>query len=390
MPSELLKGLISLVNSWASRIEAQPMFDVLSLAADKERQGHYVARMEIGDTPGFRNEFVHELLAKNAQLPFRYSPSGGETALIEKVLETQWPDLNGNVNNVVIAPANFLITAALASITKPGDIVLIPDPGFPSYKLSATFLGLKIIHYPVYSQNGAQFPNLDDFCKENGLRPDVVIVNNPSNPLGVAFEVEKIRNSLVELVNKGTKIIYDETYVNLVYDGTQVSEKSLPAIRIRSFSKEHCAPGLRIGYVHASPSEAKIISNFVSLTISCSPKFIQQTIAEYLGSKESFEFTSQVRTQMSKRFAYLESKIPSKLLLTKPNAAFYALIEMGSSEESFRFLLEKNVSTCPGTKFGEQSEGVLRLSLAGSSDTFEKDVEMLASGIKDWLEVKKV
>jgi aspartate/methionine/tyrosine aminotransferase len=178
--------------------------------------------------------------------------------------------------------------------------------------------------------------------------------------------------------------------VNLVYDNTQVFEKSLPAIRIRSFSKEHCAPGLRIGYVYASPGETKIISNFISLTISCSPKFIQQTIVEYLGSKESFEFTSKVRTQMANRFEYLESKIPSKLLLTKPNAAFYALIEMGSSEESFRYLLEKNVSTCPGTKFGEQSKGVVRISLAGSSDTFEKDIEMLALGTKDWLDIKQI
>ena len=47
------------MDSWRDRIAPQPMFDVLSMARERERLGHYVARMEIGDTPGFRNDFIH-------------------------------------------------------------------------------------------------------------------------------------------------------------------------------------------------------------------------------------------------------------------------------------------------------------------------------------------
>lgn len=86
------------MNSWRERINPQPMFDVLSMARKREAQGNYVARMVIGDTPGFRNKATHEVVSDYSSSPFRYSPSGGENVLIDKVLATQWPNhLESNV-----------------------------------------------------------------------------------------------------------------------------------------------------------------------------------------------------------------------------------------------------------------------------------------------------
>ena len=178
------------MTSWRERINPQPMFDVLTMARQRESLGHYVARMEIGDTPGFRNDFIHDLVTKYSSSPYRYSPSRGEDVLISKVLETQWPNYSNE--NVVIGPANFLITAALASVTSPGDYVMLPDPGFATYKLSADFLGLRILYYPVYQAGNPSFPNLTDFVAASGVLPRVLIINNPSNPLGVAFEGAQI------------------------------------------------------------------------------------------------------------------------------------------------------------------------------------------------------
>jgi hypothetical protein len=60
------------MNSWSDRIKPQPMFDVLTMAREREKKGEYVARMEIGDTPGFRNEYIHELVTKHSSSPYRY------------------------------------------------------------------------------------------------------------------------------------------------------------------------------------------------------------------------------------------------------------------------------------------------------------------------------
>jgi aspartate aminotransferase len=372
------------MTSWRERINPQPMFDVLTMARQRESLGHYVARMEIGDTPGFRNDFIHDLVTKYSSSPYRYSPSRGEDVLISKVLETQWP--NHSNENVVIGPANFLITAALASVTSPGDYVMLPDPGFATYKLSADFLGLKILYYPVYQGGVPYFPNLNDFVIERGLHPRVLIINNPSNPLGIAFEGVQIFNSVKPLMDKGIQVIFDETYVNLVYDDTQSLVSDVEAIRLRSFSKEHCAPGLRIGYAVAEVAVARTMADLMSLSISCAPQFIQFAIADYLGSPESLAFTNNLKREMGRRFQYLADSIPDGLLQTTPNAAFYSLIDMGirGGDEGFSFLLEKNVSTCPGSKFGQNSKSSVRVSLAGPADKFESDIHMLSLALDQW------
>jgi aspartate/methionine/tyrosine aminotransferase len=360
------------------------MFDVLTMARQRESLGHYVARMEIGDTPGFRNDFVHDLVTKHSSSPYRYSPSRGEDVLISKVLETQWPTYSNE--NVVIGPANFLITAALASVTSPGDYVMLPDPGFATYKLSADFLGLKILYYPVYQAGKPYFPDLANYVAASGVRPRVLMINNPSNPLGVAFEGAQIQNSIAPLIQDGMQVIFDETYVNLVYDETESLVSDIEAIRLRSFSKEHCAPGLRIGYAVAAPTEARTMADLMSLSISCAPQFIQFAIADYLGSPEALLFTNNLKKEMGRRLQFLADAIPKGLLQTTPNAAFYSLVDMGTrgGDEGFSFLLDRNVSTCPGSKFGQNSASSVRVSLAGPVNKFETDIQMLSKALNEW------
>lgn len=373
------------MNSWSERIKPQPMFDVLTMAREREAQGNYVARMEIGDTPGFRNDYIHELVTKYSSSPYRYSPSRGEGVLISKVLETQWP--HHAEENVVIGPANFLITAAMASATSPGDFVLLPDPGFASYKLSADFLGLNIIYYPVYENGVPIFPDLEALLLTMVERPKIIMVNNPSNPLGVAFDGALISKGLKNFPSLGIQVILDETYINLVYDETNVTLDFPSAIRLRSFSKEHCAPGLRIGYAVADKDAATTMGDLMSLSISCIPQFIQFAVADYLGSHEALDFTKNLRVEMGKRLKYTAESLPSGMLETTPNAAFYSMINMGTrgGDEGFEFLLNHNVSTCPGSKFGANAKDTVRVSLAGSATTFEKDIEMLAAALNKWV-----
>ncbi len=368
--------------SWSDRIRPQPMFDVLSMANERESQGNYVARMEIGDTPGFRNDFIHDLVSKHASSPLRYSPSRGEGQLISQIIDTQWPECDEN--QIAVGPANFLITAALASKTSPGDLVLLPDPGFPTYKLAADFLGLKIIYYPVYSN---EFPDLSDMVKQSKIIPKVIVINNPSNPLGLAFSGDEISASLRNFPDFGIDIILDETYINLIYDKTDALIRDLPSTRIRSFSKEFCAPGIRIGYVSSDYKSIETISNFVSLSISCVPKFIQMAVAEFLGSKESIQFRNTVIDTMKKRFEALNDVLGKDFINVAPNSAFYALINTGalSGDAVFKLLLDRNVSTCPGSKFGKNSINAIRISLAGNSNLFENDLRMLSSALKEIL-----
>lgn len=367
--------------TWANRINAQPMFDVLELANAQASRGNYVARMEIGDTPGFQNESIHELLKDAAQEPHRYSPSSGEPQLIEQVFASQWKNYSQLKYDVCIAPANFLITAALLASTSPGDLILLPNPGFPTYKLACDFLGLRISYYDLYPSSNNKFPDLQKHFTNKGDNPKVIIVNNPSNPLGIAYSGHDVSSALHQYP---LQVIIDETYTNLVYDQVKPEIESEEAIRIRSFSKEHCAPGIRIGYVLAPKSKAKTIADFISLTISCSPKFIQLAVANYLASEDCAVFTEKIRQEMTRRIDFILENIPPEMIVSKPNSAFYAIIQTGGKENCFEFLMSRNVSTCPGSKFGTATKGTVRISLAGAEKNFEKDISMLSNALLEW------
>jgi aspartate/methionine/tyrosine aminotransferase len=89
-----------------------------------------------------------------------------------------------------------------------------------------------------------------------------------------------------------------------VYSDVNSYIPDIDAIRIRTFSKEYCAPGLRIGYSLASNNISQKISDFISLTISCAPKFIQLAVAEYLESSESSDFNIKIKQILILRYKY--------------------------------------------------------------------------------------
>jgi aspartate/methionine/tyrosine aminotransferase len=137
------------------------------------------------------------------------------------LFETQWKQFSRSNYDISIAPANFLIMAALAAVTSRGDTVMIPDPGFPTYQLACDFLGLNTLSYSLYPSDNNNFPEVN-FAKKNFRDlPTAVIVNNPSNPLGIAYDGNQISNAIQSLTAQGVKVIIDETYINLVYDATQ-------------------------------------------------------------------------------------------------------------------------------------------------------------------------
>jgi aspartate/methionine/tyrosine aminotransferase len=91
-----------------------------------------------------------------------------------------------------------------------------------------------------------------------------------------------------------------------------------------------------------------------------------------------------VKNEMTKRFKLLKEIMPANSLLTDPNAGFYTLVKTGNAEKAFDFFLEKNVATCPGSRFGNSTMGALRISIAGNSDNFEKDLILLKKALIAW------
>jgi aspartate/methionine/tyrosine aminotransferase len=373
------------------------MFDILGLVGQMERQGADVTHLEIGDTEGFDNTVLREFVVARARSErFGYSPSGGEPRLREVVAAILEEELGRTleVERIAIAPANFLISQALASVTYPGSKVLLPDPGFPTYRLSAEFLDLDARYYNTISKHlGLDGNDHQDWVESEP--PVVVIINNPNNPLGHGAPWDHYRDLIDTARRAGSWLLFDETYKNLCYDenmGQPPDVDDERCIRIYTMSKEHAVPGLRIGYCVAAPAVVDVINRFTSLTVSCLPSFVQLAVADYLESPMAKSYVSELRYSMTDRLAYLRDAFEtaglSSSLVIQPNAGFYAMIKTSNERTAAEALLhEDGVATCPGSGFGSNCTESIRVSLAGKSDEVREGIDRLVRVLADHLQV---
>ena len=377
---------------WKNKIQPQPMFEILQVVQNFEREGKDVVHLEIGDTTGFTNDSLKSYISNaSIDVPFSYSPSAGELELRTIAAKLFSEDINSEVgvHQVGVAPANAIIIESLASVTSEGDVVLIPDPGFPTYELAAIFLGLNVVKYGVF-ENGVPIIEPISTIKEKlrGRKPAALVINNPSNPLGHVFPWSEFADLMDFALNSDSTIILDETYLHLTFGTATVGpciSDSLQLIRLRSLSKEHAAPGLRIGYYMASPENVQTMSNFSSMVFSCLPSFIQIGAARYLSSPESKQFTKNINNELRQRFDQFNEisnqfGFPQKYL---PNSGFYGFIGVHEGDRVFKFLLEDfGVAVCPGSAFGSRGSNAIRVSLAGDRDDVNTGLNRVMNGIQ--------
>ena len=378
--------------AWKNRIRPQPMFDILQLVQQQELLGNDIIHLEIGDTTGFKNESLQAYIATAVkEVPFSYSPSAGELELRKAGADVFSADLKSDVSfeQVAVAPANALIIESISAVTSPGDVILIPDPGFPTYELASTFLGLEVVRYSVFGDGIPKIESIESVREKLGRRRcAVLIVNNPSNPLGHFFSWDEY-GSLIELASTSSAtIVFDETYINLVFgmdNAKPLTVNSSDVIRLRSLSKEHAAPGLRIGFCMGSKQNIQTISDFSSMVFSCLPSFVQVGAARYLQSEASKVFTNSLNQDLRERFAFF-NKINDQIGIVPryiPNAGFYGFIEVQNGDRVFKNLLERfKVAVCPGSAFGLQGTNAIRVSLAGSSNDVETGLQRVVEGIQ--------
>lgn len=375
--------------------QPQPMFEILAAAQDLEAQGHPVLHLEIGDTKGFTNPHIVSRLQELSQNPsLGYIASGGMPEIRGAFARqyTQEKGVTFGADNVVVAPANALISQYLGVTCDPGNAVLLPDPGFPTYFLAARYNGLRIVTYPLDPETGwnpdpAQVERL--ISEDPGIR--AMIVNSPSNPLGTVMDPERL-DALLDIAERnGLHCLLDETYKNLVFAGDL---EPLPhrssTTYLYSLSKDAAAPGLRVGC--AVSQDTRLIAKLVdysSLFFSCGPGLMQQVAASYISRPDALAFAREIRTETSSRVALVEKILGDVdgLSYIRPSATFFVFLNISctgldSRAFAYELLRERHVCVCPGDSFGQQGEGHVRVTLTGDRQELEEGMRRLADFVR--------
>ena len=298
-------------------------------------------------------------------------------------------NLSYNPDNEILVTigATEALSATLTAILEQGDTVLLPAPAYPGYEPIANLVGAEIVEIDTTANDFVLTPEmLEKAILEQGDKLKAVLLNYPTNPTGVTYSREQIKDLADVLKKYDVFVISDEVYSELTYnDESHVSiAEYLPeqTILINGISKSHAMTGWRIGLIFAPAIfTAQLIKSHQYL-VTAAATMAQFAAIEALSVGKDDALPMKV--EYTKRRDYIIDKMSALgFKIIKPDGAFYifAKIPAGYEQDSFKFCQdfarEKAVAFIPGVAFGKYGEGYLRLSYAASMETITTAMERL-------------
>lgn len=225
---------------------------------DRLAQGKAVYNLSIG-TPDFLPEpHIVAALARAASDPKNYRYSLGETPELVSAVRN-WYDWRYGValeadELMAVYGSQEGLTHIGWAMCDPGDVVLVPDPGYPIFELGPYLCGAKCVHYPLLAENG-YLPDLEHFDSDLAEKARFMVVSYPANPLGVTAP-DEFYPRLIDFAKKHhIVIIHDNAYSDIIFDG-RVGKSFLAfegakevGVEFNSLSKTYNLTGARISFV---------------------------------------------------------------------------------------------------------------------------------------------
>jgi aspartate/methionine/tyrosine aminotransferase len=324
----------------------------------------------------------------------RYTPSAGVPALRQAIAGDASRRLGIPVDpaQVVVGPgakpALFFPTLALV---RPGDEVIYPDPGFPTYAAMIEVAGGTPVPVPLREEEDFSF-DLEAFDRLVSPRTRMVVLNSPSNPTGGVMPLRALEHIARTAQEHDLWVLTDEIYSRLVYEQPAPSIAALPGMAERTiicdgFSKTYAMTGWRLGYGIMPKALAERVELLITHSVGCTASFTQVAGIEALhGPQEQVGVVvAEYRRRRDALVAGLNA-IPG-VRCRLPQGAFYAFPNVSAvgrpSDWLAEYLLEEaGVALLPGTSFGKNGEGYLRLSFANSLENLLEALERMKAALR--------
>ena len=317
-----------------------------------------------------------------------YTSHAGLPALREKIAN-EYPYLGGKPERVIVtAGSQEALYLALLSIVDEGDEVLLPNPGFVAYPTIVRMAGGSSTFYQLPAENDFDF-DLDSFRRALTPKTKVVVCISPSNPTGRALSKTDLAGIAAALRDHDAYLISDEIYRELYYGDERpesASEFHERTIVISGLSKSMSMTGWRLGWV---AGDATVIQSMLVLHgyVTTCASTVSQKAALAAWSEEAEAARAGFRKTFKARRDHLLGLIDTELGLraVSPDGAFYTMVDVskhGTSMEVAEALLQERVITVPGSAFGSQSEGFLRVSFCAELDELSEGTRRIKRALQ--------
>jgi len=318
-----------------------------------------------------------------------YTLQAGLPALRECVA-SDYAHMNLSLDQVLItAGSQEALYVALLSLVEAGDEVLMPNPGFVAYPTIVKMVGGRAVFYRLPASDNFGF-DIADFKRHITSRTKVVICCSPSNPTGRALSADDLRGiaRAVEESGSGACIISDEIYRELYYANERppsISEFYPRTIVISGLSKSMSMTGWRLGWIcgdHDVVNSALVLHGYVTTAAST----ISQKAALAAWTAEAERARAQHRSIFHLRRDHLLSALREEagLRAVTPDGAFYTMVDVSEHGDSMtvaEIALAGGVVTVPGSAFGSESEGYLRISFCSDEAKLSEGARRLVQAL---------
>ncbi|WP_432565134.1 pyridoxal phosphate-dependent aminotransferase [Kineococcus sp. SYSU DK003] len=308
-----------------------------------------------------------------------YTPNGGIPALRAAIAHKLQRD-----NGLDVDPDQVWVTAggmqalhqAMSLTLDAGDEVLVPDPGYVNFSMTARHVGAVPVPYRLDPDDGFR-PDLAALEEAVTDRTRVLVVNSPSNPLGTVYEAEVLRALVGFAARHDLWVISDEVYEQFTYDVPHVSTASLDpdgrVLSVFSFSKTYALTGARVGWFVAPRAWDQLLRTAQEAVVSCVNAPAQHAALAALEGDQQVvaDAREHYRGNLEAACDLLSGK---GIRYQRPFGAFYLWVDVshagGGDVATWceEFLLDRRVAVAPGTAFGAGGEGWIRVSLAGTRE----------------------
>jgi len=354
-------------------------------------EGRDIILLDIGSPDLPPPDFVIEEMYRSVQDPDRHGYGGYYgTPELRKAVATYYQtrfqvrlDPEKQVA-ILIGSKEGIANVALAFVD-PGQTVLVPDPGYPTYGMGTLLAGGVPVNVPLLAENGF-LPDLEAIPAEVARSAKILWLNYPNNPTGAVAPLEFFSRVVDFAKRYDLLVCHDNPYCDVTFDGyvapsfLQVPGALDVGLEFNSLSKTYNMAGWRVGMAVGNATAVEALSRTKTNIDSGIFLPIQDAASVALtGDQTWLEVRNQIYQE--RRDCILETLKQIGIEASTPVASLYiwAKVPEGYDSGGFatRLLEQAGISITPGSAFGPHGEGYMRISLGMSTQRIHEAMERL-------------
>ena len=298
-------------------------------------------------------------------------------------------DLDGKTEVLPLIGSKEGILHVTLAFVNPGDEVLVPNPGYPTYTSLSKILGAKIVNYNLREDNGWQ-PDFDELEQMDLSKVKLMWTNYPNMPTGGRAQRQTFER-LVAFAKEHNLVVVNDNPYSFILSEEHLSILQIPGakdccIEFNSMSKSHNMPGWRVGMCLTNAQFIQWIMKIKSNIDSGTFRGIQLAAAEALQNDEAWHREFNIETY-SRRRRYAEQIMDVLGCTYDPNQV--GMFLWGKIPEQYadvedlteKVLHEARVFITPGFIFGSNGQRYIRISLCAKEEKIQQALERIKKAI---------